>query len=102
MSIRICLFVILATLVADQARAQIARPAKGKKAALVLTYDDALRSQLDIAIPQLHAAGFKGTFFLDGDITPAEILRWRKAQSTGHELGNHSVFHPCPRAITSK
>ena len=35
-------------------------PANGKKSArkcaIVLTYDDALRSQLDIAIPQLDAA----------------------------------------------
>ena len=27
------------------------------------------------------------------------MLRWRKAQRDGHELGNHSVFHPCPRAM---
>jgi len=72
---------------------------KGKTAAIVLTYDDALKSQLDIAIPQLDAAKFKGTFFLDGDLTPADMLRWRKAAAHGHELGNHSMFHPCPRAM---
>ena len=27
------------------------------------------------------------------------MLRWRKVQLTGHELGNHSLFHPCPRAM---
>jgi len=80
------------------AHAQFAWP-DGKQAALALTYDDALHSQLDVAVPQLDAAGFKGTFFLDGDITPADMLRWRKVQLTGHELGNHSVFHPCPRAM---
>ena len=69
------------------------------KAVIVLTYDDALPSQLNIAIPQLDAAGFKGTFFLDGDITSADMLRWRKVQNSGHELGNHSLFHPCPRAM---
>jgi peptidoglycan/xylan/chitin deacetylase (PgdA/CDA1 family) len=99
MSIRICLFAILSAIVASQSHAQIAWPAKGKKAAIVLTYDDALRSQLDVAIPQLDAADYKGTFFLDGDITPADMVRWRTAQNTGHELGNHSVFHPCPRAM---
>jgi peptidoglycan-N-acetylglucosamine deacetylase len=71
----------------------------GKVAAIVLTYDDALHSQLDIAVPQLDRAGFKGTFFLDGDVTAAEKLRWRKVQQAGHELGNHSYFHPCPRAL---
>ena len=97
MSLRICLAVLLVAL-CSQAQAQFAWP-KGKVAALALTYDDALHSQLDHAIPQLDAAGFKGTFFLDGDITPADMLRWRKAQRSGHELGNHSLFHPCPRAM---
>jgi peptidoglycan/xylan/chitin deacetylase (PgdA/CDA1 family) len=64
---------------------------KGKRAAIVLTYDDAMPSQLAVAIPQLDAAGLKGTFFLDADsLTPAEILRWRGAARRGHELGNHS------------
>jgi peptidoglycan/xylan/chitin deacetylase (PgdA/CDA1 family) len=95
---RILHFSILAAAFVGTASAQIAWP-EGKTAALVLTYDDALRSQLDIALPQLDAAGLKGTFFLDGDLTPADMLRWRKAQRGGHELGNHSVFHPCPRAM---
>ena len=80
------------------AQAQFAWP-QGKTAAIVLTYDDALPSQLDVAVPQLNAARLKGTFFLDGDITPAEMLRWRAVQRAGHELGNHSYFHPCPRAL---
>ena len=53
----------------------------------MLTYDDALHSHLDVAVPQLDAAGFKGTFFLDGDITPADMRRWRKIGHAGHELG---------------
>ena len=53
---------------------------QGKTAAIVLTYDDALPSQLDVAIPQLDAVRLKGTFFLDGDITAAEMLRWRAVQ----------------------
>jgi peptidoglycan/xylan/chitin deacetylase (PgdA/CDA1 family) len=79
--------------------ADFAWPAKGKKSAIVLTYDDALRSHLDIAIPQLNAANLRGTFFLDGDITPADMLRWRAVAAAGHELGNHSLFHPCPRQM---
>jgi peptidoglycan/xylan/chitin deacetylase (PgdA/CDA1 family) len=73
---------------------------QGKRAAIVLTYDDAMPSQLSVAIPQLDAAGLRGTFFLDADsLTPAEMLRWRRAARNGHELGNHSVNHPCPRAM---
>ena len=89
---------ILLAVAGTPAQAQMIWP-KGKIAAVVLTYDDALRSQLDVAIPQLDAARFKGTFFLDGDITPADMLRWRKIQRNGHELGNHSLFHPCPRSM---
>lgn len=98
MSIRFLYAAILLSTLAIPAQAQMIWP-KGRIAAVALTYDDALHSQLDIAIPQLNAAGFKGTFFLDGDITPADMLRWRKVQRAGHELGNHSLFHPCPRAM---
>ena len=71
----------------------------GKRAAVVLTYDDALVSQLDTAIPALDAAGLKGTFFLIGSkITPEQIARWRSAAAEGHELGNHTVRHACPQA----
>jgi peptidoglycan-N-acetylglucosamine deacetylase len=70
----------------------------GRKAAIVLTYDDALTSQLDIAAPQLDAAGLRGTFFLNGVFAPADVARWRRLSAEGHELGNHSMFHPCPRA----
>lgn len=71
----------------------------GKRAAVVLTYDDALPSQLDIAIPALDAAGLKGTFFLIGSkIAPEQIARWRAAAAEGHELGNHTVRHACPHA----
>src|SRR4051794_24883965 len=82
----------------DPANAQLAWP-KGKGAAIVLTYDDALHSQLDIAVPQLDRAHLEATFFLDGDVTPADMVRWRRVSRAGHELGNHSLFHPCPRAM---
>jgi peptidoglycan-N-acetylglucosamine deacetylase len=72
---------------------------QGKSAAVVLTYDDALHSQLEFAVPQLAAAHLHATFFLDGDITPDDMLRWRSVARAGHELGNHSVNHPCPRSM---
>ena len=70
-----------------------------KRAAVVLTYDDALVSHLDIAIPALDAVGLKGTFFLIGSkIAPEQIARWRSAAAEGHELGNHTIRHACPHA----
>ncbi|WP_184541827.1 polysaccharide deacetylase family protein [Mucilaginibacter sp. FT3.2] len=66
-----------------------------KKAIIVLTYDDALESQLDVALPQLDSLGFKATFFLMGNIGQATIPRWRQVALKGHELANHSLYHPC-------
>lgn len=71
----------------------------GQRAAILLTYDDAIAaSDLDVAIPQLNRAGLKGTFFLMGKaMHAADVSRWRTAAEAGHELGNHTVNHPCLR-----
>ena len=68
-----------------------------KKCAVVLTYDDAINVDLDIVIPALDSLGLKGTFYLIGE-SPAvskRIPEWRVAAKNGHELGNHSLTHPC-------
>mgnify|MGYP001217441815 CR=1 FL=1 len=70
---------------------------KNKQAAVALTYDDALNVHLDKVIPQLDSFGFKATFYLIG-ASPGftnRIADWRKAAAKGHELGNHTLFHPC-------
>jgi len=69
----------------------------GAKAAVVLTYDDALTSQLDHGLPVLDAAGFKATFFL-ANVKQTDVPRWRAAAAAGHELGNHTIFHACSAA----
>jgi peptidoglycan/xylan/chitin deacetylase (PgdA/CDA1 family) len=66
-----------------------------KKAIIVLTYDDALMSQLNIAIPQLDSAQLTGTFFLTGNITQQAMPMWQAAARRGHELANHTLYHPC-------
>lgn len=66
-----------------------------KKAAIVLTYDDDVISQLNIAIPQLDSAKLKATFFITGDLNRETIPRWRQVAKKGHELANHSLYHPC-------
>jgi peptidoglycan/xylan/chitin deacetylase (PgdA/CDA1 family) len=88
----IILFLVLN--LAAHAQQKITWP-KHKKAVIVLTYDDALLSQLDTAVPQLEAAHFKATFFLTGDINRLTIPRWRKLSKKGFELANHTIFHPC-------
>jgi peptidoglycan-N-acetylglucosamine deacetylase len=69
----------------------------GARAAVCLTYDDALDGQLNYAIPQLDSFGLKGTFFCTGNSSCLyrRLDEWRKAAKNGHELGNHTLFHPC-------
>lgn len=68
-----------------------------KKCAVALTYDDGLNVHLDNVIPVLDSAGFKGTFYLTGyrEGVGQRINDWRAAADNGHELGNHTLFHPC-------
>lgn len=91
------LVILLAAFLATSAAASPFAWPDGKKAAIVLTYDDALDSHLDVAGPQLEAAGLRATFFLNGGFEPSRVARWRGLVQAGHELGNHSMFHPCPR-----
>ena len=68
---------------------------QNKKAAIVLTYDDALVSHLEIAIPQLNKHNLPGTFYLMGSMSEDQMDQWREVSRQGHELGNHTLFHPC-------
>jgi peptidoglycan/xylan/chitin deacetylase (PgdA/CDA1 family) len=66
-----------------------------KKAVIVLTYDDAINSQLNIAIPQLDSAHLTGTFFLTAAVNSQTIPKWRVVSAKGYELANHTLYHPC-------
>jgi peptidoglycan/xylan/chitin deacetylase (PgdA/CDA1 family) len=70
---------------------------QGAKGAVCLTYDDALDSHLDSAVPDLEAASLSGTFYVTGnsDSVRRRLDEWRDLARRGHELGNHSLFHPC-------
>ncbi len=70
-----------------------------RKAAICLTYDDGMQSHLDVAIPQLDRLGLRGTFYLNTVKERDNILGWKAAARAGHELGNHSLFHPCPNSF---
>ena len=84
--------------------AQNSNPWNGKKCAVVLTYDDALNVHLDNAIPLLDSLGFKGTFYLSGYFPGCRdrLSEWRTAGENGHELANHSLFHPCTGGIPGR
>jgi len=70
---------------------------KGKKCAVVITYDDAIDQHLDNAIPVLDSLGLKATFYVTA-FSPSMQTRlndWKKLATKGHELGNHTLYHPC-------
>jgi peptidoglycan/xylan/chitin deacetylase (PgdA/CDA1 family) len=72
----------------------------GARAAVSLSYDDTLNSQLDNAAPILDKHGIKASFYL---ILSSEVLfdrmdEWRMLAAKGHELGNHTIYHPCSAA----
>jgi peptidoglycan/xylan/chitin deacetylase (PgdA/CDA1 family) len=69
----------------------------GKQCAVVLTYDDVLNVHLDNVIPCLDSAGFKGIFYIIGEspVLANRMPEWRSAANHGHELGNHTLTHPC-------
>ncbi|MEJ6006127.1 polysaccharide deacetylase family protein [Paucibacter sp. AS339] len=76
----------------------------GAKAAVSLSYDDALPSQLDNALPALNALGLKATFYLtlSSPTVSQRLPEWRRAAAAGHELGNHTLFHPCSRSAPGR
>ena len=65
------------------------------RAAVSLTYDDGLNSQLDNAAPELDALGLKATFFLTEENCAERLADWIKLAHEGHEMADHTVSHPC-------
>jgi peptidoglycan/xylan/chitin deacetylase (PgdA/CDA1 family) len=70
----------------------------GHKCAVSLTYDDGLPVHYEYVGPALLEAGLRGTFnvLIRGD--PLQHPeKWRQLAHSGHELANHTLFHPCRR-----
>ena len=68
-----------------------------KKRPLYFTYDDAIDQQLNNAVPVLDSLGLRATFYITAYSTSVQnrLNDWKKLAATGHELGNHTLFHPC-------
>ena len=72
--------------------------------AISLTFDDGMPSHLETVLPEMDRRGLRGTFYLNprGDEDENSPASWRKqlepwlhAAQAGHEMGNHSLTHPC-------
>ncbi len=69
-----------------------------RSAAVSLTFDDAMQTQLDNAGPILKKHGLNGTFFAVTGPSSTWLKRpddWRRLAAEGNEIGSHTVHHPC-------
>jgi peptidoglycan/xylan/chitin deacetylase (PgdA/CDA1 family) len=67
----------------------------GKQAALSLSFDDARESQVTGGTALLDQYGIKATFFVVPASVEKQLEGWKKAVASGHEIGNHTLSHPC-------
>jgi peptidoglycan-N-acetylglucosamine deacetylase len=81
-------------LFAQQTPAAFAWP-EGKRVALSLTFDDGRPSQVDVGTALLDEYGVKATFYVVPTAVRQRLAGWKQAVANGHEIGNHSVEHPC-------
>jgi peptidoglycan/xylan/chitin deacetylase (PgdA/CDA1 family) len=68
---------------------------EGKRVALSLTFDDARLSQVDKGTSLLNQYNVKATFYVIPASVKQRLDGWKKAVASGHEIGNHSLSHPC-------
>ena len=76
----------------------------GAKAAISLSYDDALPSQLDNAVKHLNNSNLKGSFYLtlSAPTIKNRLAEWQAVAAHGHELANHSINHPCRASLPNR
>lgn len=98
------IFSVLLGCILTIANAQTSQTWNGKQAAVSLTYDDAIDIDIDNVAPALDSLGLKGTFYIIGSSPSVSkrISEWRKLAASGHELGNHTSFHPCDGSLPGR
>ncbi len=80
--------------IAQQVQSSFQWP-QGKQVAVSLTFDDARTSQVDAGTALLDGYGVKATFYVVPSGVKNRMDGWKKAVANGHEIGNHSLLHPC-------
>jgi peptidoglycan-N-acetylglucosamine deacetylase len=68
---------------------------EGKQLAISLSFDDARESQVLIGTPLLDQYQVKATFYVVPSAVTKQLAGWKAAVKSGHEIGNHSLTHPC-------
>ncbi|MCW5968545.1 MAG: polysaccharide deacetylase family protein [Blastocatellales bacterium] len=80
--------------IAQQSPPNFAWPGNAR-AAISLSFDDARTSQVDVGTALLDRYGVKATFFVVPSSVEQRLEGWKAAVAAGHEIGNHSLTHPC-------
>ncbi|HEY7306929.1 MAG TPA: polysaccharide deacetylase family protein [Bryobacteraceae bacterium] len=88
---------LLCGLSGAQTNLTVARWPQDRAAAISLTFDDAMISQLDHVGPILRKYSLHGTFFVTTgtEAWRNRIVDWKRLASEGNEIGGHTVHHPC-------
>ena len=78
-------------------KVSITRWPQDRTAAISLTFDDGINSDLDFVGPILKKHHMNGTFFVATAMGPWEKRKpeWKQLAQEGNELANHTVNHPC-------
>src|SRR5439155_798064 len=70
---------------------------RGRRPAVVLSFDDGTATDVDVAAPEICNAGFTATFYVvanwvgeRGHLSPADL---RRLVDLGLEIGSHSLTH---------
>ncbi len=67
----------------------------GKRAAISLSFDDARASQPEIGRDLFRKLGAKATFYVNPPAMEDHLTGWQDILADGHEIGNHTMYHPC-------
>lgn len=68
---------------------------EGKRMAISLSFDDARKTNVRQGTDLFDKYGVKATFYVVPSNVRPDLELWKKAAQNGHEMGNHSVTHPC-------
>jgi len=68
---------------------------EGKRVAVSLSFDDAHPSQADAGLSILGRHQVRATFYVMPVAVQKNLDAWKRVRDAGHEIGNHTLTHPC-------
>jgi len=68
---------------------------EGRQVAVSLSFDDARASQVTRGLDIFARHKARVTFYVNPRSMERQLAGWQRAAKEGHEIGNHSLTHPC-------